>query len=409
MYIDDHCLSVEFSIAGLQFEPNNIVNLSSERQAFLYKICSSSGPLISDFVTHEQDFTYSTFGIHVGQDDRLTFMGGNGRPIVAECIDCREGSPTLHQHLRFSFMPRPDRKLIIPRGVAHTFDNLEFVVTRDEPVWHSDWNNPDWNVDNDLVSIPRKAPPSQWPVVRPNRFLLPDDVHCLLSRMSQTLLENPTAYLARYKVRVANQDTYVAFEPETWAEDRVALETLLKPSGHDGVTFIKSRYALTGPQSWTLVPSTGACVADVLLLSATASQLAEPVLHTRTRKYLTLMGPQNADVTLETVDCRQGRNPDRKPTLTTLKVDPRRVIVIDPGVSYAFRTSVDILVRSEQDVFVAADEPRSDLRLFNVDSLRLSEFTDANGLNTPEFRCPDALVYRFGKEDVARFENAYSS
>ncbi|GGJ49271.1 dTDP-4-dehydrorhamnose 3,5-epimerase family protein [Pseudomonas avellanae] len=92
---------------------------------------SSPGPLISDFVTHEKDFHYSTYGIHVGQDDRLTFMGDSRTQIDVFFVDCREGSATLHQIVRLRFKPSLERRLVIPRGVAHTFDNLEGIVTRD--------------------------------------------------------------------------------------------------------------------------------------------------------------------------------------------------------------------------------------------------------------------------------------
>ncbi|GAA4660854.1 dTDP-4-dehydrorhamnose 3,5-epimerase family protein [Bartonella pachyuromydis] len=95
---------------------------------------SSEGPLISDFVTHESSFNYSTYGIHIGQDDRLTFMGDNGKYIHGHFVDCREGSPTLHHHVAIAFAPSVYRRLIVPRGVAHTFDNIERIVTRDEPI-----------------------------------------------------------------------------------------------------------------------------------------------------------------------------------------------------------------------------------------------------------------------------------
>ena len=60
-------------IDGVKFERNNWNICSSGANAHI-KLSSSEGPQISDFVTHERGFEYSTAGIHIGQDDRLTFL-----------------------------------------------------------------------------------------------------------------------------------------------------------------------------------------------------------------------------------------------------------------------------------------------------------------------------------------------
>lgn len=84
--------------------------------------------------------------------------------------------------------------------MAHTFDYLEGVVTRDEPIWYVDCDNPAWNIDNDLVSISRDSRLDDFPSVRVNRLRLPDEAHIYLSKLSQSLLESPKSYLARYPV-----------------------------------------------------------------------------------------------------------------------------------------------------------------------------------------------------------------
>ena len=60
------------------------------------------------------------------------------------------------------------------------------------------------------------------------------------------------------------------FNYSTWGEDEEReVRDLLDVPGIPGVEVRRSRYALTGPRSWTIVPNTDACVANVLFLPST--------------------------------------------------------------------------------------------------------------------------------------------
>lgn len=202
-------MNVDLGIDGLRFEENIVRPIDAGQGWFNLKICSSPGPLVSDFVTHGEDFEYSTLGIHIGQDDRLTFFGDCTQEISGESVDCREGSATLHKRVVARFAASPYRRLVIPRGVAHTFDNLQGIVTRDEPVWHASDDNPHWNVNNDLVSILRDAP--EFPVVNVNEFRMPDELHLFLTRLSQEVLGDPKAYFTRFRLKIGGEERYVMF------------------------------------------------------------------------------------------------------------------------------------------------------------------------------------------------------
>lgn len=215
--IGDQDLDVQLPVEGLAFERNLVRDVGGLEGWFATKLLSSEGPLVSDFVTHEVGFTYNTYGIHVGQIDRLTFMGESDEPITGHFVDCRAGSPTLHHQVSVRFNPSLFRRLTVPRGVAHTFDNLAGIVTRDEPIWYADFDNIDWDVNNDLVSIARDSN-EPYPVVRINEFRMPDEAHRLVSRLSQSLLETPTAYSSRHLLRIAGKDVYVMFQAKSWTE-----------------------------------------------------------------------------------------------------------------------------------------------------------------------------------------------
>lgn len=132
--IDDFTNDLETEINGLCFRSNTFFEQDSP--SGYSKLASSVGPLVSDYVTHQANFHYDSYGIHIGQDDRLTFFGGNGKAIIGYFIDCRRNSSTFGLRCVLKYRASPKRRLVIPRGVAHSFDNLAKVVTRDEPVWY---------------------------------------------------------------------------------------------------------------------------------------------------------------------------------------------------------------------------------------------------------------------------------
>lgn len=398
-HLENERCKAAFDIEGLRFEKNPLETLPTQAGWFSEKLCSSPGPLVSDFVTHEAAFEYSTYGIHVGQDDRLTFMGGTGCDIVGSFVDCRKGSPTLHCAVSVRFAAGLHRRLIIPRGVAHTFDGLAHVVTRDEPVWYAHENNPDWNIDNDLISVPRETALPHFPSVFPNPHLLPDQAHVLMSRLSQSLLETPRAYMSRYRMKIGGKSTYLMFEPTDWVDDVKGLAPSLAVDGGPGVSVSKARYALTGPKSWTIVPNTGSCVCDVLRFPPSTSH-SKLYIHYRTTKLYTFLAPQGTRIDCHFVDCRRGIPTFGKRTSTVISADPRIVLRIERGIAYGFRSPAELLVRCEQELFVDMQEPRMDIPMFGGDLICVNSNSIGNGVVVPTLQCPDSVLRKFGKLDA---------
>ena len=396
----DNTHLIEFSIPGLRFEKNHVKNTYAGNGWFSNKLFSSKGPLISDFVTHEPNFNYSTYGIHVGQDDRLTFMGDNGKKIEGLFVDCRADSPHLHQIVQIRFSPSLFRHLIIPRGVAHTFDNLEYIVTRDEPVWHSDQGNAAWNLDNDLVSVPRTTKLEEFPVVKANRYRLPDEAHRFLSKISQSLLESPKAYLARYPVSISGVEKYVMFEPRAWSDDARSVAEKLLTDDTCGVRIKRNRYALTGAGSYTLVPNTASCVSDVLVLPASVpGRPLQYYWHARTRKIYTFLNNHSSKITLNLIDLRSDSATYGQHKSLQIICDPRTSLHIEQGIAYTFSCSKLTLVRCEHEIFVSQDEPRSDIPMFGQDLIPFATDQAYPNIRLPDMRCPPILLYKMAKHE----------
>lgn len=400
LIVDRDAHDVELGIAGLRFAANNLAPLAVHPAWFDLKIGSSAGPLVSDFVTHGPEFAYSTSGIHIGQDDRLTFFGAPDQMIDGHFIDCRAGSPTLHKRVHARFHASPARRLIIERGIAHTFDGLAGIVTRDEPLWYSAENNPHWNVNNDLVSVLRDAEAP--PVVEVNPHRLPDSLHEYMTRLSQAVLGEPKAYSTRFKLRIAGAEQYVMFQETAWdREGRDLAPVLAAVDDVPGVAALRSRYAITGKASWTLVPNTESGVADVLRLPvAPKGEETALFVHRRTRKWYSLLTNEGGTVRLDTIDLRPGSPTFGEAASAALTCDPRVSYTIEPGIAYRFASEVDLFCRSEHEVFVSEDEPRADLPLFGQD---LEIVDPANIAPTqpalPTLICPGRVV-----RQMARFE-----
>lgn len=391
----------DLPIAGLCFQSNDVQSLNESSNWFSTKIFSSLGPLISDFVTHGADFEYSTYGIHVGQDDRLTFLGDSDREILGYFVDCRENSPTLHKSVACSFSPSASRKLVIPRGVAHTFDGLAEIVTRDEPVWYSHENNPHWNVNNDLISILRSS--TDFPVVTINPHKLPDSLHVYLSRLSQSVLEEPKPYSTRFNLLIGGQEQYVMFQESAWEDEEKKTLPLLNKVQEPGLRAVRSKYAITGKASWTLVPNTGSGVADILTLEAQHIELnpAPLFLHHRTRKWYTFLTCEGAPLSLVVVDLRSDSESFGERREIQTVCDPRVTYVIEPGVAYSFAVRKNTFVRSENEVYVSEIEPREDLMPFGRDMVVIQPSGSLpEQPPLPELRCPDSVVRTMARVEL---------
>ncbi|WP_275629369.1 dTDP-4-dehydrorhamnose 3,5-epimerase family protein [Pseudomonas sp. 273] len=130
-------------------------------------------------IYHGKDFSganhggYEFYGIHLGQDDVLSFLTYDDRLIKGHFVDCRNNSKTLHQEASLEYKGSPDKSLIIPRGVAHIFDNLADMTSLNQARHFIDIYNKDFNRSSDVINVPRGTPISEFPTLNINRFKAP--------------------------------------------------------------------------------------------------------------------------------------------------------------------------------------------------------------------------------------------
>jgi dTDP-4-dehydrorhamnose 3,5-epimerase-like enzyme len=107
------------------------------------------------FIDHgETGYTHDAYGIHLGQEDRLTFAGPRDQEVTLHLIDTRVDSPTYGADVTYRFFPDPERYLLIPPGVGHAFEHLENVYTVNRPRTLLPEDGSEYQPGNDVIDWP---------------------------------------------------------------------------------------------------------------------------------------------------------------------------------------------------------------------------------------------------------------
>nr|WP_237585185.1 MULTISPECIES: dTDP-4-dehydrorhamnose 3,5-epimerase family protein [unclassified Proteus (in: enterobacteria)] len=85
-----------------------------------------------------EDYDFDSYGLHLGQEDHLTFLGDISHEITVKLVDMRENSPTLFYEDEIVFNPAPNIELVIPCGVAHALFNMANIITVNRPIIYLD-------------------------------------------------------------------------------------------------------------------------------------------------------------------------------------------------------------------------------------------------------------------------------
>lgn len=162
-------------INGVYWIQNHYIKTSTHSRI----VIPSPGQGLFSVVSHAFDFSdedhggYEVYGIHIGQNDVLSFMSLDERVIKGKFVDCRKGSPTIHQSIEIEFLGSPEKSLVIERGVAHIFDNLKGMVTLNQPQIYYDYKNNFYNSRSDVINVPRGTKENNFPAVEINKYLAP--------------------------------------------------------------------------------------------------------------------------------------------------------------------------------------------------------------------------------------------
>ncbi|MED5049221.1 dTDP-4-dehydrorhamnose 3,5-epimerase family protein [Bacillus siamensis] len=202
-------------IEGLFFQKNLYTCSPDEKYSH---VIASDGPGISDMVTHSNQFSYQHYGIHIAQVDRLTFFGDRTQKIIGHFVDCRKDSPTLHKKVVLEYYPDPKKMLYIDRGIAHTFDGLENVLTRDEPIWYLSTGNIHYNMANDVVNVDRNESIENFPILEVNKYPIPKQAYEYALKVQQHNMKDLQEFPHRFQIQLDGEMRYVNLKPKKRSE-----------------------------------------------------------------------------------------------------------------------------------------------------------------------------------------------
>lgn len=288
----------------------------------------------------ESRFDYGHYGIHLGQEDRLTFLGKSSQVIRAFFVDCREGSPTLHQRFVAEFSPHSGRVLCIPPGIAHAFDGLENVYTINEyrlflpdpDLWLS--GKSQWNFESDVINLPMDVKDEDLPSFVANSCDASDEMYRLVANQQKRAvpniqhhypftedvqLDDGTAYRLMFRKK-GGAEKVPEWEPIEGIEGAGWHAHLSLPSGdHSG--FIP------------MVDERPFYVVDHGEVDYTHDAFG---IHLGQVDHLTFVGPMSQEVKLVMVDCREDSPTLHKRVELTFTPSPLRYLVIPNGVAHRF-------------------------------------------------------------------------
>ncbi|MEU6701784.1 hypothetical protein [Pseudonocardia sp. NPDC046786] len=189
-------------ISGLRWESN----YCAETGPASYTLVANPGPLVTDFHLWLRD-SYEAYVLHVGQEDRLTFIGPPDRTIAARFVDCRRSLIDSGQRslIAFSFVPDPRRVLHVPQGIAMHFAGLCNVTVRSEPVLFAPSKQTAYEPGNDQIRISTATSPKDFPSIEVNDLPLPAAVLQSICRREQDMLASGAHYDTTFGIPVGNE------------------------------------------------------------------------------------------------------------------------------------------------------------------------------------------------------------
>lgn len=121
------------------------------------------------------DTEYSVWGIHLATDDQLTFFSkADDEPVVVKMVDCRKGSKTQGNYLEVTTYPTADKRLVIPRGVAHIPTHTNGLMTLNTPDLYWDNRKRFLSLEIDVINVEKERDVKSFPVYEVCRYRMPD-------------------------------------------------------------------------------------------------------------------------------------------------------------------------------------------------------------------------------------------
>ncbi|NBN74330.1 dTDP-4-dehydrorhamnose 3,5-epimerase family protein [Proteus sp. G2615] len=309
-----------------------------------------------NIIYHGSDeFKYGQYGIHLGQQDTLTFLGDENRKVLAKFIDCRKYSPTFKSVLSFYITPSSARTLIIPPGVAHTFHHLENIFTLNsytlflptlEKLFCKDLT---WSPNNDVINLPEDINIDDIEGYEPMTEEASDLVyHRIADIQSELLNKHEFLHSETRKIRLDNGDTVNLRFRERIAKNqrmKLPLSTIM------GVAFREMPTMQTGKESG-IVPLTRKSPMYLVDHGPEDYDFDSYGLHLGQEDHLIFLGETSCDITLKLVDMRKN-----SPTLfyedeITFNPTLNLELVIPCGVAHALFNMANVITVNRPVIYL---------------------------------------------------------
>lgn len=330
------------SIPGLRYEALPSVPNGLESKVVPFPVLSPSSVNFHG----EKPFAYEQFGIHLGQEDRLVFLGPRQQVISAEFVDCRYGSATLHQRVAAELSPDSERLLVIPRGVAHRLVGLEGIFTLNIPKIFLPIKraNPDYQPAADVLNVRQDS--RSFPVVRVNDTEASDEAYEVLVRLQKlSIAKGPHEFPAVEEFCLASGGrARVTFRRRV--KRRTQRANFQPIEGIEGLGWRANLWVRTGRDSGFVVfPQLN----PFHLIDHGESYYANDSfgLHLMQEDLLTYFGPRKQRVKAFFVDCRAHSPTRHQEACIEFFPDPLRTLVIPPGVAHRFEHLENVFTRDD--------------------------------------------------------------
>ena len=300
------------------------------------------------------EFSYNQYGVHLGQDDVLTFLGKSTQTISGHFIDCRQGSPTFGQRDDIEFTPSSGRSLVIPRGVGHDFTGLENVFTLNTYELYlpapDDWASSDWKPRGDVINVPSDVTPEKLPSFVPNPLPAGDRWYQLVALQQAVMIpllshEYPITKDISFE---DGTESRVALLKRTDAEKREPFEPI---DGIDGLGWVNLPFVSSGLESG-FVPLLEPYPLYFIDHGETSYTHDAFGIHLGQEDHLLFAGPLDQVVTVEFMDTRSSSPTHGARFTYEFTPDATRYLKIPAGVGHALSNLENVFTINRAAVFL---------------------------------------------------------
>ncbi|WNN46193.1 MULTISPECIES: dTDP-4-dehydrorhamnose 3,5-epimerase family protein [Winslowiella] len=345
-------LNSEILIEGLHWVPRWRIN-NGQEDSFVIPF-PTTYPV--NIVYHgESKFKYGQYGIHLGQQDTLTFLGNEKQLILAKFIDCRKNSSTFKQRVSFYITPSSEKTLIIPPGVAHTFHNLENIFTLNTykillpPLDQIHHSNTQWSPENDIINIPENISTNDIVGYQPMSEEASDLVYHRVADFQAENLINHQYQHAETREFVLDDGKKVNLKIREKIEG--ISKTDLSLSSINGVLFRLLPSIKTGKES-CIIPLTRKSPLYLVEHGTKNYDFDSYGLHLGQEDHLVFLGSKSQQLTLMLVDMRKGSDTLFVKDELTFYPSPDVELIIPCGVAHALLNMANIITVNRPVIYL---------------------------------------------------------